>query len=208
MFTGITEEKGKILNPRSPLVIAASRITNDLSVGDSVAVNGVCLTVTSFNKNSFSLDVMNETYKKTNLGLLKCGDYVNLERAMPLNGRFGGHIVSGHVDGTGEVKHFYKDGIATIIEIKAPIDILKYIIPKGSVTLNGVSLTVVSINNSCFSVSLIPHTRLSTTFERIKNGDIINIENDIVGKYIEKFLNTEKKEITKDFLSENGFLGG
>ena len=107
MFTGITEEKGKILNPRSPLVIAASRITNDLAVGDSVAVNGVCLTVTSFNKNSFSLDVMNETYKKTNLGLLKCGDYVNLERAMPLNGRFGGHIVSGHVDGTGEAKHFY-----------------------------------------------------------------------------------------------------
>lgn len=208
MFTGITEEKGKILNPRSPLVIAANRITNDLAVGDSVAVNGVCLTVTSFNKNSFSLDVMNETYKKTNLGLLKCGDYVNLERAMPLNGRFGGHIVSGHVDGTGEVKHVYKDGIATIIEIKAPIDILKYIIPKGSVTLNGVSLTVVSINNSCFSVSLIPHTRSSTTFERIKNGDIINIENDIVGKYIEKFLNTEKTEITKDFLSENGFLGG
>lgn len=206
MFTGIVEEIGTIINQKNPLVVSVSKILEDIHIGDSIAVNGTCLTVTAFTKDSITLDVMNETYSKTNLGSLKAGNKVNLERAMPANGRFGGHIVSGHIDGTGILTDISSDGIAKWLTITAEKDILNYIVLKGSVALDGVSLTVAHVDNKCFKVSIIPHTQSETTLLSKPIGSTINIENDIIGKYIEKFMhpNNESK-ITLDFLRENGF---
>lgn len=206
MFTGIIEETGTVINAKGPLVIGVSEILKDIHIGDSIAVNGVCLTVTHYDNSSISLDVMNETYNKTNLGTLKTGSTVNIERAMSANGRFGGHIVSGHIDGTGTLTEISNDGIAKWLTITAEKNILNYIVLKGSVALDGVSLTVAYIDNKCFKVSVIPHTQSKTTLLLKPVGSKINIENDIVGKYIEKFMhpNTESK-ITLDFLMENGF---
>lgn len=206
LFTGIVEEIGTIINQKNPLVVSVSKILEDIHIGDSIAVNGTCLTVTAFTKDSITLDVMNETYSKTNLGSLKAGNKVNLERAMPANGRFGGHIVSGHIDGTGILTDISSDGIAKWLTITAEKDILNYIVLKGSVALDGVSLTVAHVDNKCFKVSIIPHTQSETTLLSKPIGSTINIENDIIGKYIEKFMhpNNESK-ITLDFLRENGF---
>ena len=202
MFTGIIEETGTVINAKNPLVIGVSEILEDIHIGDSIAVNGVCLTVTHYDSKSITLDVMNETYDKTNLGTLKTGSTVNIERAMSANGRFGGHIVSGHIDGTGILTNISSDGIAKWLTITAEKDILNYIVLKGSIALDGVSL----IDNKCFKVSVIPHTQRETTLLSKPIGSTINIENDIIGKYIEKFMhpNTESK-ITLDFLRENGF---
>lgn len=206
MFTGIIEETGIILNAKNPLTIKVAKILEDIHIGDSVAVNGVCLTVTKYDKHTITLDVMQETYSRTNLGSLKAGSIVNIERAMSANGRFGGHIVSGHIDGTGILTNITNDGIAKWLTISAPKEILKYIIMKGSVALDGVSLTVAYIDNNCFKVSVIPHTQKETTLLQKSIGSKINIENDIVGKYIEKFLTIQKdSNITIDFLKENGF---
>ncbi len=206
MFTGIIEETGTVINAKNPLVIGVSEILEDIHIGDSIAVNGVCLTVTHYDSKSITLDVMNETYDKTNLGTLKTGSTVNIERAMSANGRFGGHIVSGHIDGTGILTNISSDGIAKWLTITAEKDILNYIVLKGSIALDGVSLTVAYIDNKCFKVSVIPHTQRETTLLSKPIGSTINIENDIIGKYIEKFMhpNTESK-ITLDFLRENGF---
>lgn len=174
-------------------------------------MNGVCLTVTSFNSNSFTADVMTETLNKSSLGTLSKGSLVNLERAVTLNKPLGGHIVSGHIDGTGEIINMKKEGIATLLEIKAKENLLKYMIPKGSVALDGVSLTLVDIKEKSFAVSLIPHTKEETILINKNIGDIINIECDVLGKYIYKFMHFKKEEapennISLDFLSKTGFL--
>lgn len=207
MFTGIIEEIGIIKQSGTPLIISCSKILEDIHIGDSIAVNGICLTVTEYNNSSITLDVMNETFYRTNLRNLKIGSRVNLERAMAANGRFGGHIVSGHVDGTGIINAINKDGISIWYTISANKDILKYIVEKGSVTLDGISLTVAYVDDKCFKVSVIPHTQQVTTLLDKKVGDSIDIENDILGKYIEKLISNQKKEslLNLDYLVENGF---
>ena len=204
MFTGIVEETGTVLKSGNPLVIKAKKILEDVHLGDSIAVNGICLTVTSFTDDTITLDVMNETYGRTNLRHIKYGTKVNLERAMSAGGRFGGHIVSGHIDGTGILTDITSDGIAKWLTISADSSILKYIVLKGSVTLDGVSLTVAYVDDKIFKLSVIPHTQSETTLLLKSVGSEINIETDIIGKYVEKFTKPESK-ITMDFLRENGF---
>ena len=192
MFTGIVEEMGKIVRVEkgaksSRLTVSGDKIFSDLKLGDSVATNGVCLTVTSFSKGIFTADVMNETLKRSNLGELRQGSMVNLERAMIANGRFGGHIVSGHIDGTGVITKIEQDDIAVWYTIRADRKIMKYIIEKGSVAIDGISLTIAKVTDNDFSVSLIPHTAKETVLGYKKTGDTVNLENDVVGKYIEHF---------------------
>ncbi len=210
MFTGIIEEKGIIENITSGakscrLTISGNVIFDDLKLGDSVAVNGVCLTVSKLMSNTFEADVMAETMRRTAMGTLKRGSHVNLERAMQLNGRFGGHIVSGHIDGVGTVINKVTEDNAVLVTISADSSIMKYIVYKGSVTLDGISLTVADVRNDRFTVSIIPHTAKETTLLHKNIGDKINIECDIVGKYIEKFTSKGESKITMDFLRENGF---
>ena len=212
MFTGIIEEIGSIINPGNKLKIKCKKILSDVSLGDSIAVNGVCLTVTEFNTDSITVDVMNETLNKTYLGSMKKGDLVNLERAMSAQGRFGGHIVSGHIDGTGKIESLTKDGIAVWVKISTSKEILRLIVEKGSITIDGISLTVADLGKNYFQVSVIPHTASNTTLLSKKKGDVVNLENDVVGKYVERLLGFEKQEtskntsnITMDFLYKNGF---
>jgi riboflavin synthase len=208
------EEIGKIKNismgsRSAEITIEAKRILDDVKLGDSISTNGVCLTVTSFDKTTFTVDAMPETMKVTNLGELRIGSRVNLERALRLGDRLGGHIVSGHIDGTGELESFRKDDIATLVTISAAPEIMKYIIKKGSIAIDGTSLTVYDLDRRSFSVSIIPHTKDETTLLDKKPGDIVNLECDLVGKYIESFSNFNKKEksqITEDYLREKGFL--
>lgn len=215
MFTGIIEEIGTLkqiqMGVRSCiLTISANKILSDLHVGDSIAVNGTCLTVCRFDKTCFSADVMPETMQRTNLGKLSSGSLVNLERAMPANGRFGGHIVSGHIDGTGRIKSFQKDDNAVWVTISATPEILNYMIQKGSVTIDGISLTITKISEQEFCVSVIPHTGQETTLLHKKTGDIVNLECDMIAKYIEKFCKPEKQQesgkISKAFLAEHGYF--
>lgn len=207
MFTGIIEEVGIVQKVGTPLKISCSKILDDINIGDSVAVNGACLTVTEYTANSITVDVMRETFYRTNFKNLKTGSRVNLERAMAANGRFGGHIVTGHIDGLGTIKNIEKDGISIWYTIKANKDILKYIVEKGSVTLDGISLTVAYVSDVDFKVSVIPHTQQVTTLTDRKIGDSIAIENDIIGKYVEKLYNFSNKEsvLSFDYLSQNGF---
>ena len=218
MFTGIVEEIGTILSVKkgvksSALIISGDLIFEDMHIGDSIAVNGVCLTVTNKTKESFTADVMAETLRRSSLGSLKAGSKVNLERAMAANGRFGGHIVSGHIDGNGEIESFVREDNAVWVTVKTPVKLLKYIIEKGSIAIDGVSLTVAYVDNRCFKVSLIPHTAANTILLSKKAGDIVNLENDIVGKYIEKLMHfdeqveedTKTTGISMDFLAKNGF---
>lgn len=207
MFTGIIEEVGIVQKAGTPLKISCSKILDDINIGDSVAVNGACLTVTEYTANSITVDVMRETFYRTNFKNLKTGSRVNLERAMAANGRFGGHIVTGHIDGLGTIKNIEKDGISIWYTIKADKDILKYIVEKGSVTLDGISLTVAYVSDIDFKVSVIPHTQQVTTLTDRKIGDSIAIENDIIGKYVEKLYNFSNKEsvLSFDYLSQNGF---
>ena len=214
MFTGIIEEIGHVNNVKKGtasaiLTIQAEKVLEGTHIGDSIAVNGVCLTVTGIYDNTFTADVMHETLNCSSLGKLVSGSAVNLERAMAADGRFGGHIVSGHIDGTGKVAAITKDDNAIWYKIKTDIGILKYIVEKGSVAIDGISLTVAKTDSQSFSVSIIPHTAGATTLSLRKAGDVVNLENDIVGKYIEKFITFEKEKpksgITKEFLLKNGF---
>lgn len=211
MFTGIIEEIGTIEkmqknNHSCVLVIKAFRILEDMNLGDSISVNGICLTVTSFNKYTFNVDVMNETWRRTALEKLKCGSCVNLERAVPVNGKLGGHIVTGHIDGTGIIKAIRQDNNAIWYQITAHNKILSLIVEKGSIAIDGISLTVAKVSKTSFSVSVIPHTLEQTTLKSKKVNDLVNLENDILGKYIEKFLNnTSRVTLSKDFLHLNGF---
>ncbi len=211
MFTGIIEEIGTVERLRnSPmsckLIISAYTVLEGTKIGDSIAVNGVCLTVTEMSDKGFTADVMPETLRRSSLGALKAGSRVNLERAMAANGRFGGHIVAGHIDGTGKIKAHKPEGNAVIVTISADKDILRYIIEKGSIAIDGISLTVTAVTKNDFSVSLIPHTAKETTLLSKKAGDMVNLENDIVGKYVERLMNTKKSDISQDFLFENGFI--
>lgn len=215
MFTGIVEEIGKIKAIKkgknsARLVINAKKVLEDVKLGDSIAVNGVCLTVTEFSNSEFAVDVMHESLRKSSLSTLKNDSSVNLERAMLLNGRFGGHIVSGHIDGTGKIINIKNDDNAIWYTISAKDKIMKYIIEKGSITIDGISLTVANLSESDFSVSIIPHTQEETILKMKKIGDIVNLENDCIAKYVESLLNFKeksevKKDITMDFLLENGF---
>lgn len=223
MFTGIIEETGKVEavakgSNSAVITIAAVKVLEDTKIGDSIAVNGVCLTVTSISGRKFSADVMAETLRRSSLGSLKHGSMVNLERAMAANGRFGGHIVSGHIDGVGVISSFEKEDNAVWVEIETPAKILRYIVEKGSITIDGISLTVAKLTDSSFAVSVIPHTGEETTLLNRNPGDIVNLENDIVGKYVERLMNfktddrdnkSEKRNnsdsITMNFLNENGF---
>lgn len=195
MFTGIVEECGTVKNislsgTSGSLSIETSFILDDTKVGDSIAVNGVCLTVVKIEDKVFFADVMAETLRQTSLGILKAGSKVNLERAMAANGRFGGHIVSGHIDGTGTISAMKKEGNATWVTVSAKCELLKYVIERGSVTLDGISLTVAYVDDKCLKVSVIPHTGEETSLLLKKVGDPVNIENDIIGKYVEKLLKT------------------
>lgn len=189
MFTGIIEETGTILSAGNGKIrIAAQKVLDGTKTGDSIAVNGVCLTVTEMTSCGFTADVMPETLSRSNLGSLKkCGS-VNLERAMAADGRFGGHFVSGHIDGTGTILKMQNDGNAVWVYISAPRPILNLIIEKGSVAIDGISLTVAKIDEKEFAVSVIPHTGEETTLLNKKAGDIVNLENDVVGKYVQKLM--------------------
>ena len=193
MFTGIVEEMGQIRSivrgaSSAVLSIEANLILEDLKIGDSVAVNGVCLTATSIGAGGFTADVMHETLNRSSLGALQKGSHVNLERAMIANGRFGGHIVSGHIDGTGTIGSIQKDDNALWYTILADAKLLRYIVEKGSVTIDGISLTVADVQSDRFAVSLIPHTAKVTVLGEKRTGDIVNLETDIIGKYVEKLM--------------------
>ena len=215
MFTGIVEETGTVESVRKGAVssfirIRAEKVLENTKLGDSIAVNGVCLTVTDLSDNCFQADVMNETLSRSSLGSLSAGSPVNLERAMAADGRFGGHIVSGHIDGTGTVTDVKKDGISVWYTVSAPPEIMRYIVEKGSVAIDGISLTVAKITDTSFSVSVIPHTVAQTILGSKKTGDIVNLENDLIGKYVENLLKPAAAEkssggITMDFLMKNGF---
>ncbi len=238
MFTGIIEEIGEIKSIKkgaksATLTIQGSIVTEDSRIGDSIAVNGVCLTATSINGNIFTADVMAETMRRSSLGQLGSGSKVNLERAMAANGRFGGHIVSGHIDGCGTIRSFVREDNAVWVTIDAPANILKYIIEKGSIAIDGISLTVAYVDDICFKVSIIPHTAGETTLLTKKPGDTVNLENDVIGKYVEKLLGLSSEtsasnadgdktslshtrnarqsqsansNINADFLMKNGFM--
>lgn len=211
MFTGIIEEIGSIRAitksaKSAVLTIQAEIIFSDLKVGDSVSTNGVCLTVTSIQGNTYRTDVMNETLMRSSLGDLRSGSHVNLERAMAANGRFGGHIVTGHVDGTGKILHIKKDDNAIWYTILCKPEVMRYIVEKGSIAIDGISLTVAKVERDCFSVSIIPHTAKETTLLERKIGDVVNLENDVIGKYVEKFTETSQ-EIDEAFLWKYGYKG-
>lgn len=216
MFTGIIEEKGEVVEIKrngmnSFIRIRTKKILDDVRIGDSIAVNGVCLTATKIDGNIFQADVMNETLKRSSLGSLSQGSLVNLERAMAAGGRFGGHIVSGHIDGTGRISNIKNDGIAVWYTITADSGILRYIVEKGSVAIDGISLTVAKVTDHDFSVSVIPHTAEVTILSSKKSGDIVNLENDIIGKYVEKLMKPAENSaaescIDMNFLAKNGFI--
>ena len=221
MFTGIVEEIGAVRTVVSgsewgSLSIGARQVLEDTRRGDSIAVNGVCLTVTALSRDGFTADVMAETLRRSNLGALKVGEAVNLERALAANGRFGGHIVSGHVDNLGDIVNTKQEGSALWLTLSAPPDVLELVVKKGSVTLDGVSLTVAERTERTFSVSLIPTTQTDTTLLRKRPGDKINLETDIIGKYVRALLHksapaalpegqSQESRLTEDFLRRNGF---
>lgn len=217
MFTGIIEEIGQIESVQkgsksAVLHIRCNEVLDGTRVGDSIAVNGVCLTVTSMNNRGYTADVMAETLERSSLGSLRSGSRVNLERAMPADGRFGGHIVAGHIDGTGTIVEISKDETAVWYRVRTEPDILRYIVEKGSITIDGISLTVARVSREDFSVSIIPHTQGNTTLADRRTGDIVNLETDIIGKYIEKLLQPKEPEqeqdgskLTLEFLAEHGF---
>lgn len=218
MFTGIIEEMGAIISlergtASGRLTVQASQVLGDVKLGDSIAVNGVCLTVAAFGQERFSADVMAETLNKTTLGSLKTGERINLERAVRPVDRLGGHLVQGHVDGTGLIKEDRMIDIARVIRISAPPELLRYVVPKGSIAIDGISLTVVEVFADSFSVSLIPHTAALTTLGFKKTGDRVNLESDIIGRYVEKLLGPVKSpagesrsRLDSAFLAENGFI--
>jgi len=216
LFTGIVEEIGivrSIFSGRNSgeIEIEAKTVLEKTQIGDSIAVNGVCLTVTKLKSNSFTADVMPETLRRTNLGTLVSGSRVDLERAMPADGRFGGHIVSGHIDGTGTIVSMKHEENAVWVRIKASPEIIGLIIEKGSITIDGISLTVAGLGQEYFEVSIIPHTASETILLTKKAGDMVNLENDVVGKYVKRLLGIDggpvkqESRVTLEFLKEHGF---
>jgi riboflavin synthase len=217
MFTGIIEEIGTVNNTNmaggsGELKIAARLILDDAKLGDSIAVNGVCLTVTRINSSEISFDVSTETLRRSNLGTLKRGSQVNLERALAADGRFGGHMVSGHIDGTGTLMGKREEGNSVIFTFQAPPAIMHYLIEKGSIAIDGISLTITGLSHDSFNVAVIPHSLQQTTLGTHRIGATINLENDLIAKYIEKLLPTVKDENSKsksglslNMLQQHGF---
>ncbi len=214
MFTGLIEELGTVKKIRRKeaslhLTVCASMILEDMKKGDSIAVNGVCLTVTDFSSRSFSVDVMPETLRITTFSELKIGERVNLERAVKVGDRLGGHLVAGHIDGLGEIKKRKKQGGSLILKVCIPCELTKYLVPRGSIAIDGVSLTVVESEQDGFTVAIIPHTAGVTTLGFKIVGSRVNIEVDSLGKYVEKlmnFQNAKRGKITAGFLMEQGFI--
>ena len=207
MFTGIIEEVGRAtsVKPKS-LTIEAGDVLQGMEAGWSINVNGVCLTVTGFDANSFSVDIMPETIKRTNLGLLRVGDKVNLERALALGGRLGGHLVQGHIDDTGKVASITWEGEAMVVGFEAPPEVMRYVVEKGFIAVDGISLTVVTRDSNSFEVSVVDYTRWHTNLGNRRAGDTVNLEVDIIAKYVEVLGQGGTKGITTDFLREHGFL--
>jgi riboflavin synthase len=209
LFTGIIEEIGRVTAGRAgELAIAASDVMAGMERGASIAVNGVCLTVTDFDRSSFSVKVMPETLRRTNLGRLAAGDRVNLERALPLGGRLGGHLVQGHVDATGRVVSVTREGEARLISFYAPPEVTEYLVEKGFIAVDGVSLTIVSKDTTSFGVSVVDYTLKHTTLGSRRVGDTVNLEVDIIGKYVKQFTQADKRGITMELLEQHGFLAG
>lgn len=213
MFTGIIEEVGHVKSLKRgaksfTLEVEARKVMEGTQVGDSIATNGVCLTVTTLTGSGFTADVMPETVQRTALSQLKTGSEVNLERALSLQSRLGGHIVSGHVDGTGRISRRSQDDNAVWLTVDCSSSLLRYIIEKGSITIQGVSLTVARVDDHSFAVSLIPHTQGATTLHAAKVGDMVNLENDVLAKYVEKLLgaSASKDDMLKDKLMRYGFV--
>ena len=209
MFTGIVEETGAVSAISSgTLSVSADIVLEDLKIGDSVAVNGVCLTVTALDADGFGADVMHETLNRSALGGLRPGSAVNLERAMPASGRFGGHIVTGHIDGLGRIIKTRRDGNAVWFRIKAEPGIMRYVVEKGSVAVDGISLTVAEVKDGAFSVSVIPHTMGATALAQKGEGAYVDLENDILAKYVEKLCGSAPGAgtgITRELLERYGF---
>ena len=207
MFTGIIEEVGRVTSVQpGKLVIAASDVLQGMELGGSMAVNGVCLTITGLTANSFSVDVMPETLQRSNLELLTAGDKVNLERPLVLGGRLGGHLVQGHIDATGRVTSIRWDGEAMMIRFEAPPGVMGYVVEKGFIAVDGVSLTVLAKDNSSFQVSVVDYTRQHTNLGDRQVGDSVNLEVDIIAKYVEQLGQARRVGITAEFLQEHGFL--
>ena len=209
MFTGIIEEIGRVVSAQSrSLVIAAGDVLQGMELGGSIAVNGACLTVTNFDAASFSVDIMPETLVRTNLGLLSAGDRVNLERPLTLGGELGGHLVQGHVDAMGGVASITWDGETMLIRFEAPPEVMCYVVEKGFIAVDGISLTVVTKDTSSFQVSVVDYTLRHTNLGGRQVGDLVNLEVDIMAKYVEQFSQARRTGITIDFLQEHGFLVG
>ncbi|MFH1638980.1 MAG: riboflavin synthase [Chloroflexota bacterium] len=207
MFTGIVEEVGRVSSVQpGRIVVTAENIPGKMSLGDSIAVNGVCLTVTSLTAGSFSVDVMPETLRRTNLGNLMSGGRVNLERALSLNGRLGGHLVQGHIDGTAMVAGIVREGGARIMRFTPVPGLMRYIVEKGFIAVNGISLTVVARDAGSFRVSIVAYTGEHTTLGTLEPGDLVNLEIDIIAKYVEQLVRPERSGVTLDFLKGSGFL--
>lgn len=218
MFTGLVEELGKIISidtthQGANIKIACSKVIACANIGDSIATNGVCLTVTKISSNSFSANIMNESLNVSTLKQLQIGDLVNLEKSVTLQSFLGGHLVTGDVDCFGEIISIKNDGFAKKFTIKIPVFFMKYVVFKGRITLDGASLTVATLTETDFTVSIIPHTQDNITLNLKKVGDFINIETDLIGKYVEKMLFSKisadkksKSTLSKSFLAENGFF--
>lgn len=215
MFTGIIEEVGTVDQIKrgqnsAVLSIRAKKVLEDTGIGDSIAVNGICLTVTKLYPDGFSADIMHETLNRSALAALARGSHVNLERAMPANGRFGGHIVAGHADGVGKIVRIQRDDTAIWFTFQAKPDIMRYIVEKGSVAIDGISLTVAAVTQTDFSISAIPHTVSRTVLKERKENDIVNLETDLIGRYVEKLFSPaeeqkKKNTLTREFLTQHGF---
>jgi len=207
MFTGIVEEMGTLrVAYADRLVIGARKVLEGTKIGDSIAVNGVCLTVTAMTQDSFTIEVMPETLRRTDLGQLRPGDRVNLERALGAGAPMGGHFVQGHVDGTGRVVSITPEGNALVVRIAAPPEVMRYVVPKGFIAMDGVSLTVIDWEPGSFTVSLVPHTQANITLIHKRTGETVNLETDIIGKYVERFILARQGSITEGFLAEHGFM--
>lgn len=215
MFTGIVEEKGRIerldiTGSSGSVKIKASKVLEGTRVGDSIAVNGICLTVTALSERGFTADVMGETVRRSSLREMEPGSAVNLERAMPADGRFGGHLVSGHIDGTGRIVSMTREENAVWVRISADDRIMRYVVEKGSVCIDGISLTVARVSSGYFEVSVIPHTLSETVLGDRSPGSNVNIENDIIGKYVERLMTFKGEDrqgsrLTMEMLEEYGF---
>ena len=206
MFTGIIEEIGKVTSVQyESLGIAAKDVLQGMERGGSMAVNGVCLTITSLNTNSFSVDIMSETLKRSNLGLLRAGDKINLERPLTMDGRLGGHLVQGHIDDTGRILSIRQEGEAKLIRFETSPEVMRYVVEKGFIAVDGISLTVVTKDAGSFQVSVVGYTRQNTTLVGSQVGDMVNIEADVFAKYVEQS-SSHRTEITVKFLQEHGFL--